>query len=83
MARYKHDCSDCVYLGKYRDCDLYFCAHGGSIPTVVARYGNKGYDYISGLDSELAPLVEAKRRAEIRGLWARRGRNEQKFQGVG
>ena len=44
--RYTHDCDCCVYLGNHDHYDLYFC---GSEPTVIARYGNDGQEYISGL----------------------------------
>ena len=55
-AIYEHDCNKCVYLGGVnRDLgggekpyDLYFCEQNG-LPTVSARYGNKGPEYISGM----------------------------------
>lgn len=57
---FEHDCNECVFLGlfmskKYeasifdhRNYDLYFCNQGGLF-TVIARYGNDGHSYISGL----------------------------------
>lgn len=54
---YAHDCGFCRYLGHYRAHDLYFCkaqeAHYG-MATVLARWGNDGPEYISGL--AIAPL---------------------------
>ena len=50
-ARYKHDCDKCVYLGQHDGDDLYFCAQDSSYchPTLIARYGNDGPEYRSGL----------------------------------
>ncbi len=56
-VRFKHDCERCHYLGHYNPtnlhdtdpfCDLYFCT-GAVLPTVIARYGNDGPEYTSGL----------------------------------
>ncbi len=62
--RYKHDCDKCKPLGEFGTYDLYFCEQDGD-PTVIARYGNDGHEYDSGLF--LAPyidyLTEAKKRA--------------------
>ncbi len=89
--RYTHDCaapctsnsSGCVYLGRWREFDLYACVWGdrGCVSTVIARYGNKGPDYNSGnifAERGLIPqLVEALARAEERGLSAcREGRRD-------
>jgi len=46
VMRYVHDCSNCIPLGQYEEFDLYFC---GGQPTVVARWGDKGSQYQSGL----------------------------------
>jgi hypothetical protein len=66
--RYTHDCDQCVFLGWYEECDLYFCAR--NIVTVIARYGNDGHEYTSGLTfTDVDPeLAEAKKRAVERGL---------------
>ncbi len=45
--KYQHDCDKCTPLGEYEEYDLYHCEQGG-LPTVVARYGDDGPDYISG-----------------------------------
>lgn len=71
--RFQHDCGKCVFLGRYHERDLYF--HPGEHPdglsqTVVARYGDDGPSYTSGLfiaDFEVS-LHEAKERAIARGL---------------
>jgi hypothetical protein len=52
---YPHYCDSCIYLGRSEDdygkeCDLYVCTQGmGSNPTVIARYGEDGPEYISGI----------------------------------
>lgn len=48
MPTYIHDCRCCTYLGKHNGMDLYYCPQGG-FPTVIARYGNDGPDYLSGM----------------------------------
>ena len=45
--RHTHDCTVCVPMGQYREFDLYFCNSHGT-PTVVARYGSDGPQYLSG-----------------------------------
>lgn len=48
--RYKHDCSQCIFLGYYQQYDLYFCRHTYYlIPTVIARFSSEPEDYTSGL----------------------------------
>ncbi len=69
--QFQHDCEKCIYLGEWQGHDLYWCAQGGR-PTVIARWGDDGPNYQSGMifaDRELIPaLVEAKTRALQRGL---------------
>lgn len=62
---FTHDCEDCLPLGQYDGHDLYFCTQGGNALTVIARYGNGGHEYQSGLEGAALsePLAEAKRRA--------------------
>lgn len=79
---YNHDCSTCCFLGNHHvekdkingeqlntTYDLYYCSQG-VIPTVIARFGSEGSEYISGLN--LANLVEslseARKRAIQKGL---------------
>lgn len=69
QPKFVHDCEACVYLGEHEGEDLYYCAK--SIQTVIARYGNEGSDYMSGMrfaDPTSPNLAEAKRRANERGL---------------
>ena len=65
-ARYTHDCDKCYYLGRYEDNDLYYCSKS-SLPTVIARYGDEGWKYSSGMifaNKDISmPLYEAKQRA--------------------
>jgi len=67
--RFSHDCKACTPLGQFEEYDLYHCMQGGSMPTVLARYGNEGPEYVSGLFSvSEGPLFEAQNRARARGL---------------
>jgi len=83
VPTYEHDCDNCRYLGSHTTkwwpedksetlFDLYVCAKQRDMPTVIARYGNDGPDYTSGLYHALAfgelthPLVEAVIRAVFR-----------------
>lgn len=70
---FRHDCDKCDFLGRYSEnnsvYDLYFCS---TTPTVIARYGNDGAEYTSGMvfarpDGNDA-LYEAKLRAINKGL---------------
>lgn len=67
--KFKHDCDACTPLGGFNGHDLYHCEQGG-IPTIIARYGDEGGEYKSGLcfkdcDPE---LQEAARRAIMKNL---------------
>lgn len=55
MPKFKHDCTSCVYLGHFEDHDLYYCPND---PTVIARFGDEGPDYGSGLPFAETPLAE-------------------------
>lgn len=46
IKRYTHDCGECEFLGQYKEYDLYYCEKE---PTVIARYGNDGPEYMSGI----------------------------------
>ena len=49
---WEHDCDDCcIYLGGIGQYDIYY--HGEQFPTVVARFGDYGGDYLSGPDGLL------------------------------
>lgn len=74
---YEHDCDKCIFLGNYESpksgdnqlYDLYFCP---GEDTVVARYGNNGWEYASGMrfsSYDGSSLFEAKRRAIEKGLY--------------
>lgn len=68
---YMHDCRACTYLGRYDSggdtYDLYYCPQLG-LPTVIARYGDEGHEYTSGMTSDHPALAEARQRAEKSGL---------------
>ena len=64
LKRHYHDCSQCHFLGRHEDNDLYFCPVE---PTIIARYGADG-DYWSGLvfgyvKDSIPGLNEALKRA--------------------
>lgn len=65
-----HDCERCTFLGHERRHDLYFCTQGGIAKTIIARYGDDGPEYMSGLGLvDLEPvLMVAKQLAIKRGL---------------
>ena len=65
--RYIHDCQKCIFLGQFNEFDLYFCG-GTAYNTVIARYGDDGPDYLSGMFSIDPNLEEAKKRARELGL---------------
>ena len=71
MPRYIHDCDRCIFLGEWREYDLYFCP--GSDPTVIARHGDESQDYLSGLsfgESGITfPLARALSMAKEKGLY--------------
>jgi hypothetical protein len=69
---YEHDgCKGCIFLGNLREdliwYDLYYCPQN-DVPTVIARYGNEGHEYMSGILSTMNPLRVAKARAIARGF---------------
>lgn len=67
LPRYEHDCTECIFLGKFKRYDLYF--HPGLDPTIIARYSSDGPDYISGLIfKDKQPLMTAYQRAKKRRL---------------
>ncbi len=48
--KFEHNCSGCTHLDSDAEYDYYFCRQGGAnMPTVIARYGNRGHEYCSGL----------------------------------
>ena len=69
--RFIHDCDDCIFLGQYKEFDLYFCPMGSQ--TVIARYSDEGGDYHSGLEfakaGRIPQLVEAYERAKEKGIF--------------
>jgi hypothetical protein len=65
--RYAHSCRHCTFLGCFEEYDLYFCPQTG-YPTLLARFGNNGPAYTSGLSSRTPALVEARTRARDCGL---------------
>lgn len=68
--RFTHDCDKCKPLGQatHGEYDLYYCDE--VVPTVIARYGNEGSHYMSGMELTLEPLMEAKQLAMKAGFIA-------------
>jgi hypothetical protein len=68
---FTHDCDKCKALGIFEKYDLYICdKQGGNLVTVIARYGNKPWEYFSGLGllhSTSGPLYVARQRAIAKG----------------
>lgn len=79
--KHQHDCDKCLFLGRFTsddNYDLYYCLQGGSVPTIIARYGENGA-YLSGMsfgylgrEDMQSPLGEAWRRAKEKGLKVQR-----------
>lgn len=73
--QFEHDWDCCQFLGRYQhrgiDYDLYFCTEANP-PTPIARHGNEGPEYRSGMVfAELGTdpvLVEALKRARAAAL---------------
>ena len=67
--QHTHDCDSCTFLGTSANYDLYHCGQEGSMPTVIARYGEDG-SYKSGMyfASRDKELGEAKELAIAKGL---------------
>lgn len=72
---YKHDCKFCKPLGEFNGHDLYYCDQKQPEPTLIARFGNEGPDYTSGMifgKQRIIPeLAEAHARAIQRGYMKR------------
>jgi hypothetical protein len=76
--RYTHDCTRCIFLGQFKDADLYYCdqlstSRSGRLtkdPTIVARYSNEPSDYSSGIPRLISypELAEGYNRAVARKL---------------
>lgn len=63
VMRFQHDCEKCVPLGRESDHDLYFCEQGGMGPTLIARWGDEGPDYksgmvLAGIDNEITRALD-------------------------
>lgn len=56
VIRYQHDCENCKPMGQFQEYDLYFCDSPDI--TVVARYGDIGYEYNSGLHLTGIPAIK-------------------------
>lgn len=84
-SRFPHSCSSCQFLGQYDfssngfdKFDLYVCGQDPTdIDTVIARFGDRPGDYMSGLEigiyhikkgNKKHPLAEALRRAKAGGV---------------
>lgn len=50
VMRFQHDCDKCKPLGTMGRFDLYYCNQVG-MSTVIARFGDDGPEYMSGMNS--------------------------------
>lgn len=73
MPRYTHDCDDCKPLGEFGEYDLYFCYRQATGSTLLARYGNEGHEYTSGIEfvGYDNAITEAHHRAITNGYLTR------------
>ena len=78
-ARFTHDCDQCKPLGQFMKYDLYYCdGCSGREETVVARFGDEGWAYISGIDHTIEPAIRmAKLMAVEAGYIKRESIHEQ------
>ena len=78
FPQYQHDCDECLFLGRFKGNDLYYHP-SDNWPTVIARHGDDGPDYISGFAfcRTVPELSEALFRAAERGLIAPKPKNQQ------
>jgi len=72
--KYAHNCDRCEFLGGWTSpegttYDLYYCPQLPGLPTILARWGNDGPDYLSGVycAGGNPPLREAFIRAQAKG----------------
>lgn len=68
--KFRHDCKECIHLGEFQGQDLYVCYQDCLGPTVIARHGNKPWEYQSGIcfADTIPALGEARKRAVDLGL---------------
>lgn len=69
LPQYTHDCTNCLFLGRYNEYDLYSC-QSSKETTLLARFGNEGGEYRSLLLELLKSTTsdlwrEAKKRYEM------------------
>lgn len=77
MARYTHNCDSCVWLGEHGEYDCYWCPQLLiKMPTLVARFGSEGRDYLSlnviaavELKVDLASLATHPQHASLAALY--------------
>lgn len=71
---WQHDCKSCTFLGTLHEgrdwWDFYYCGQlEGIQPTLIARFGDDGPEYISGINPhDTWPLKVAQTLAAKNGL---------------
>ena len=45
--QFDHDCNSCVFLGNYKEHDVYFCPKDSFGGTLIFRYSSEGSEYCS------------------------------------
>ena len=63
--KFDHDCDNCQYVGNFKEYDLYFC---NTTPTVIARYGNEGSEYASGMVFATPEGIESLYQAKLKSI---------------
>lgn len=68
--RHEHECERCIFLGQYREYDLYFCP-SEKRPQVIARKSDIPYDCLTGMifSREPGPLAYALAAAKSKNLY--------------
>ncbi len=69
LPRYLHDCDNCIFLGQYKEYDLYICSSFHA--TLIARWASNGSCYLSaevGSFSTSDAIIEGERRAVEDGI---------------
>lgn len=72
VPRFEHDCESCTFLAHVSGHDLYYCPQMEKMPTIIARYGSDGPDYMSGMEfgktGQIEELGVAYNMAREKGL---------------
>lgn len=65
--RFKHNCTECIFLGVVEEADVYYCRQFRNSPTLTARYSDNPDDTMTGMffaELGVEPFVTARKLAE-------------------